>query len=94
MRWLWRLLRGGFLAARRAEILGLAAGLAGIIKALANWAVGDLTLAGLIGAALANWPLIAGGAAFATLGAKIGRRKQVATSGESVSEIADRALRR
>jgi hypothetical protein len=95
MWWLWRLVRGGVLRAHRAETLGLAAALAGLAKALADWAVGDLSLFGLVGALSDNWALIAGGLGLATLGAKIDRKPTSSQlADETVSAIADKALRR
>jgi hypothetical protein len=95
MWWLWRLMRGGVLRSHRAETLGLAAGAAGLIKALADWAVGDLSLFALIGALSDNWALIAGGAGIATLGAKIERKRaSPQPPDETVSAIAEKALRR
>lgn len=95
MFWLWRILRGGLLKERRAETLGLAAGLTGAIKALCEWATGDLSVFGLARALAENWPLIAGGVGLATLAAKIKRNERPpAQVAESVSSIADRALRR
>lgn len=92
---LWWLLRGGFLKGYRAETLGLAAGVGGLINALAQWAVGDLSLIALVRALGDNWALIAGGLGLATLGAKIGRRQTgVPETKETVSDLADRALRR
>ena len=87
---LWSLIRGGFLRGYRAQTLGVAAGLGGVADALAQWAVGDLSLISLIRALSANWALIAGGFGLATLGAKIGRT----APGQSVSDSADKALRR
>ncbi len=88
-------MRGGILRSRRAEALGLAAGLAGLAKALADWAVGDLSVFGLIRALSDNWALIAGGLGLATLGAKIERKgARPQSSDETVSAIAERALRR
>ena len=95
MWWLWRIVRGGVFRSHRAETLGLAAGLAGLIKALADWAVGDLSLFGLLRALSANWALIAGGVGLATLGAKIERKRTSTRSpDETVSAIAEKALRR
>jgi hypothetical protein len=108
---LWTLLRGGALKAHRAEVLGVAAGIGGFATALAQWAVGDLSLLALLRAVAENWGLIAGGLGVATLSAKIGREARPmigrgktglknrttagrATTGESVSDIASRALRR
>ena len=95
MQFLWRLMRGGIWRDHRAETLGLAAGLAGIIKALGDWAAGDLSVFGLAKAIAENWPLIAGGLGLATLNAKINRSEpRSSTSDESVAAIADKALRR
>lgn len=92
---LWLLFRGGFLRAYRAEILGVAAGLGGVIDAVAEWAVGDLTVISLVRTLAANWTLIAGGFGLATLGAKIERPKTGGEGGDqSVAAIADKALRR
>jgi hypothetical protein len=91
---LWALIRGGFLRDRRAEILGIAAGIGGLADALAQWAVGDTSIVSLIRALSQNWALIAGGFGLATLGAKIDRTKAGANrASETVSDIADRALR-
>jgi hypothetical protein len=92
---LWTLLRGGFLRGHRAEILGAAAGIGGLADALAHWAVGDLSIISLLGALSRNWALIAGGFGLATLGAKIDRTKAAGAKRkvETVSDIADRALR-
>lgn len=87
---LWRLIRGGFLQGYRAQTLGVAAGLGGVIDALAQWAVGDLSPISLIRALSANWALIAGGFGLATLAAKVERT----APGQRVSDIADKALRR
>ena len=58
-------------------------------------AVGDLSIVSLIRALSENWALIAGGFGVATLGAKIDRTGSVAKkTGETVSDIAGRALRR
>jgi hypothetical protein len=88
---LWALIRGGFLRSHRAQALGVAAGIGGLADALAQWAVGD----SLIRALSENWTLIAGGLGVATLGAKIDRTDTGAKkTGETVSDIAGRALRR
>ena len=88
-------LRGGVLKGHRAQVLGIAAGIGGVADALAQWAVGDLSIVSLIRSLSENWALIAGGFGVATLGAKIDRTGTAAkTSGETVSDIADRALRR
>jgi hypothetical protein len=92
---LWTLLRGGFLKGYRAQILGAAAGVTGLVDALAQWAVGDLSIVSLIRVLSQNWALIAGGFGLATLGAKIDRTEGGAKKGgQTVSDIADRALRR
>jgi hypothetical protein len=92
---LWALIRGGFLKDHRAEILGIAAGIGGLADALAQWAVGDVSIVSLIRALSQNWALIAGGFGLATLGAKLERTRTGANkASETVSEIADRALRR
>jgi hypothetical protein len=92
---LWALIRGGFLKGHRAEILGIAAGIGGLADALAQWAVGDTSIVSLIRALSQNWALIAGGFGLATLGAKIDRTRAGANkASETVSDIADRALRR
>ena len=92
---LWAIIRGGFLRSHRAQALGVAAGIGGLVDALAQWAVGDLSIVSLIRALSQNWALIAGGFGIATLGAKIDRTDARAKkSGETVSEIAGRALRR
>jgi hypothetical protein len=92
---LWALIRGGFLKDHRAEILGIAAGIGGLADALAQWAVGDTSIVSLIRALSQNWALIAGGFGLATLGAKIDRTRAGANrASETVSDIADRALRR
>jgi hypothetical protein len=92
---LWAIIRGGFLRSHRAQALGVAAGIGGLADALAQWAVGDLSIVSLIRALSQNWALIAGGFGIATLGAKIDRTDARAKkSGETVSEIAGRALRR
>jgi len=92
---LWLLFRGGFLGAYRAEILGVAAGLGGVIDAVAQWTVGDLTLISLLRALAANWTLIAGGFGLGTLSAKLERPNPGGEAGDqSVAAIADRALRR
>ena len=67
------LLRGGFFKGHRAQVLGVAAGIGGVADALAQWAVGDLSIASLIRSLSENWALIAGGFGMATLGAKIDR---------------------
>jgi hypothetical protein len=91
----WALIWGGFLKDHRAEILGIAAGIGGLADAIAQWAVGDASIVSLIRALSQNWALIAGGFGLATLGAKLERtRTGVNKAGETVSEIADRALRR
>jgi hypothetical protein len=95
MLWWWRLIRGGALRDRRAETLGIAAGVAGVIKALADWAVGDLSALGLVRAMAENWALIAGGFGLATLAAKIERQQMPSKQpDESVAAIAEKALRR
>jgi hypothetical protein len=92
---LWALIRGGFLKDHRAEILGIAAGIGGLADALAQWAVGDTSIVSLVRALSQNWALIAGGFGLATLGAKIDRTRAGANrASETVSDIADRALRR
>ncbi|HET7851981.1 MAG TPA: hypothetical protein VFK91_04475 [Methyloceanibacter sp.] len=92
---LWALIGGGFLKGHRAEILGIAAGIGGLADALAQWAVGDASIVSLIHAVSQNWALIAGGFGLATLGAKLERtRIGPKKASETVSEIADRALRR
>jgi hypothetical protein len=92
---LWALIRGGFLKDRRAEILGIAAGIGGLADALAQWAVGDVSTVSLFRALSQNWALIAGGFGLATLGAKLERTRTGGNkASETVSEIADRALRR
>lgn len=92
---LWILLRGGFLRSHRAQALGVAAGIGGLADALAQWAVGDLSMISLIRALSENWALIAGGFGVATLGAKIDRTDTGGKrTGETVSDIAGRALRR
>lgn len=92
---LWVIIRGGFLRSRRAQALGVAAGIGGLADAVAQWAVGDLSIVSLIRALSENWTLIAGGFGVATLGAKIDRTTPAAKkTGETVSEIAGRALRR
>lgn len=92
---LWEIIRGGFLRSHRAQALGVAAGISGLAGALAQWAVGDLSIVPLIRALSQNWALIASGFGIATLGAKIDRTVTRANkSDETVSEIADRALRR
>ena len=89
------LLRGGFFKGHRAQVLGVAAGIGGVADALAQWAVGDLSIVSLIRSLSENWALIAGGFGMATLSAKIDRTGATAkTSGETVSDIADRELRR
>ena len=65
---LWALIRGGFLRSHRAQALGIAAGIGGLADALAQWAVGDLSIVSLIRALSQNWALIAGGFGVATLG--------------------------
>jgi hypothetical protein len=65
---LWALIRGGFLRGYRAQALGIAAGIGGLADALAQWAVGDLSIVSLIRALSENWALIAGGFGVATLG--------------------------
>ena len=72
---LWALIRGGFLKGHRAEVLGIAAGIGGLADALAQWAVGDVSIVSLIRALSQNWALIAGGFGLATLAAKIDRTK-------------------
>jgi hypothetical protein len=95
MWWLWRLVRGGILRSHRPEALGLAAGLAGLVKALADWAVGDLSVFGLLKALSDNWALIGGGLGLATLGAKVERKRaRPQPSEETVAAIAEKALRR
>jgi hypothetical protein len=92
---LWAFIRGGFLKGHRAQILGVASGIGGLADAAAQWAVGDLSIVSLIRALSENWALIAGGFGVATLGAKIDRTDTSAkTAGETVSDIAGRALRR
>jgi hypothetical protein len=92
---LWWLLRGGFLKGYRAQTLGVAAGAGGLVNALAQWAVGDLSLISLIRALGDNWALIAGGLGLATLGAKLERTAAPGPDGgDTVADIADRALRR
>jgi hypothetical protein len=91
---LWALIRGGFLRSRRAQMLGVAAGIGGLADALAQWAVGDLSIVSLIRALSENWALIAAGFGVATLGAKIDRTDIAGKSEETVSDIAGRALRR
>lgn len=87
---LWALIRGGFLKGHRAEVLGIG----GLADALAQWAVGDASIVSLIRALSQNWALIAGGFGLATLAAKIDRTKAGAEkTSETVSDIADRALR-
>ncbi len=91
---LWALIRGGFLKGHRAEVLGIAAGIGGLADALAQWAVGDVSIVSLIRALSQNWALIAGGFGLATLAAKIDRTKAAPSkTSETVSDIADRALR-
>lgn len=85
---LW-LLRGGFLKGYRSQVLGVATGLGGIVKALALLAVGDHSLIALVQALGESWALIAGGFGLATVAAKIERSKD-----KSVQEIADEALHR
>ncbi len=95
MHFLWRFLRGGILRDHRVETLGLATGLAGLIKALGDWAAGDLSVFGLAKAIAENWPLIAGGLGLASLNAKIDRTElRRPASGETVASIAANALRR
>lgn len=95
MRWIWLFVRGGILQNRRAETLGLAAGIAGLIKALAAWAAGDLSVLGLAREIAENWPLIAGGLGLATLSAKLNRKQGTPQSaGEPVADIAAKAIRR
>ena len=66
----------------------------GLADALAQWAVGDLSIVSLIRLSQ-NWALIAGGFGVATLAAKIDRTGSAAKkTGETVSDIAGRALRR
>ncbi|HEU0017760.1 MAG TPA: hypothetical protein VFQ31_05325 [Methyloceanibacter sp.] len=89
---LWILLRGGFLRSQRAQALGVAAGIGGLADALSQWA--DLSMISLIRALSENWALIAGGFGVATLGAKIDRKDTGKGTGETVSDIAGRALRR
>ena len=91
---LWALIRGGFLRSHRAQALGIAAGIGGLADALAQWAVGDLSIVSLIRALSENWALIAGGFGVETLGAKIDRTGPAKKTGETVSDIAGRALRR
>jgi hypothetical protein len=92
---LLNLFRGGFLKSRRAQVLGVAAGIGGLADALAQWAVGDLSIVSLSRALSENWALIAGSFGVATLGAKIDRSGAGAEKlEETVSDIADRALRR
>jgi hypothetical protein len=86
---LLRLVQGGFLKGYRAQVIGIATGLCGLINALALWAVGDRSLLSLWHTLGENWGLIAGGFGFATLAAKIDR-----TRDKTVQEIADEALRR
>ena len=84
-------IRGGFLRSQRAQALGIAAGIGGLADALAQWAVGDLSIVSLIRALSQNWALIAGGFGVATLGAKIDRTGSAAKkTGETVSDIAGR----
>ena len=90
---LWALIRGGFLKGHRAEVLGIAAGIGGLADALAQWAVGDVSIVSLIRALSQNWALIAGGLGLATLAAKIDRKAGANKTSETVSDIADRALR-
>jgi hypothetical protein len=57
--------------------------------------VGDVSTVSLFRALSQNWALIAGGFGLATLGAKLERTRTGANkASETVSEIADRALRR
>jgi len=86
---LW-LIQGGFLKGYRSQTIGIATGLGGLINALALWAVGDQSLISLAHAIGENWALIAGGFGLATVAAKIERTK----GDETVSDIADSALRR
>jgi hypothetical protein len=88
---LW-LIQGGFLRGYRSQTIGVATGLGGLINALALWAVGDQSLISLAHAIGENWGLIAGGFGLATVAAKIERSKQ-GTDAQTVSEIADSALR-
>ena len=89
------LVRGGFLRRHRAETLGVAAGISGILKALAAWAVGVQSLISLAGTLSDNWGLITAGLGIATLAAKVGRvQSGNARPKTGVSEIADAALRR
>jgi len=86
---LWALIRGGFLRSHRAQALGIAAGIGGLADALAQWAVGDLSIVSLIRALSQNWALIAGGFGVATRTGSAAKK-----TGETVSDIAGRALRR
>lgn len=88
---LFSLIRGGFLRDHRAEVLGLATGIAGLAHALASWAVGDLSIFSLARTIGQNWALIAAGFGIATLSDKIERPNP---SRETVAEIAAAALRR
>ncbi len=85
---LW-LIQGGFLKGYRSQTIGVATGIGGLVNALALWAVGDRSLISLAHAIGENWALIAGGFGLATIAAKIDRTKD-----ETVSDIADSALRR
>jgi hypothetical protein len=85
---LW-LLRGGFLRGYRSQTIGVATGVAGIVNALAAWAVGDRSVISLCRSIGENWTLIAGGFGFATVAAKIERMKD-----KSVHEIAEESLHR
>jgi hypothetical protein len=87
LKFLW-LIQGGFLKGYRSQVIGIATGLGGLIHALAQWAVGDLSLISLAQVIGENWALIAGGFGLATVAAKIERSKD-----KSVQEIADEALR-
>lgn len=89
MRKLLWLIQGGFLKGYRAQTLGIATGLGGLINALALWAVGDRSLISLVRAIAESWALIAAGFGLATLAAKIERGKD-----KTAQEIADDALRR
>jgi hypothetical protein len=82
------LIRGGFLKGHRAEVLGIAAGIGGLADALAQWAVGDVSIVSLIRALSQNWALIAGGFGLAALAAKIDRTKAGVKTSETVSDIA------
>jgi hypothetical protein len=85
---LW-FIQGGFLKGYRSQVIGVATGLGGLIHALAQWAVGDLSPISLMQAIGENWALIAGGFGLATVAAKIERSQE-----KGVQEIADEALRR